>query len=112
MSSSQQDAQEFLRFLLDKLHTEINRRPNVRKTGKEPEQKYARFRSASRNLKNASLKPFLPNLTSMFLHFLTTNRIAEEAAVMWKKHLERDDSIIVGEKKNQPHCFIGDILTG
>uniref|UniRef100_A0A671URI1 ubiquitinyl hydrolase 1 n=1 Tax=Sparus aurata TaxID=8175 RepID=A0A671URI1_SPAAU len=26
---SQQDAQEFLRFLLDKLHTEINRKPNV-----------------------------------------------------------------------------------
>uniref|UniRef100_A0A3Q1JGR0 ubiquitinyl hydrolase 1 n=1 Tax=Anabas testudineus TaxID=64144 RepID=A0A3Q1JGR0_ANATE len=26
---SQQDAQEFLRFLLDKLHTEINRRPNI-----------------------------------------------------------------------------------
>ncbi|TMS15965.1 Rho-related GTP-binding protein RhoA-C [Larimichthys crocea] len=63
---SQQDAQEFLRFLLDKLHTEINRRPYVRRTGKEPEQKYARF------------------------------RISEEAAVMWKKHLERDDSRIVG----------------
>uniref|UniRef100_A0A3B4WC34 ubiquitinyl hydrolase 1 n=1 Tax=Seriola lalandi dorsalis TaxID=1841481 RepID=A0A3B4WC34_SERLL len=42
---SQQDAQEFLRFLLDKLHTEINRRPYVRRTGKEPEQKYARILS-------------------------------------------------------------------
>lgn len=72
ISSSQQDAQEFLRFLLDKLHTEINRRPNVRKTGKEPEQKYARFRSASRHL--ASLKPFVPHLTSTFLRFLTTNQ--------------------------------------
>lgn len=40
---SQQDAQEFLRFLLDKLHTEINRRPYVRRV-KDPEQKYARFR--------------------------------------------------------------------
>lgn len=41
---SQQDAQEFLRFLLDKLHTEINRRPFVRRPLKEPEQKYTRFR--------------------------------------------------------------------
>lgn len=41
---SQQDAQEFLRFLLDKLHTEINRRPFVRRPPKEPEQKYTRFR--------------------------------------------------------------------
>lgn len=41
---SQQDAQEFLRFLLDKLHVEINRRPYVRRVVKEPEQKYARFR--------------------------------------------------------------------
>ncbi|CAL9703107.1 unnamed protein product [Knipowitschia caucasica] len=40
---SQQDAQEFLRFLLDKLHTEINRRPYVQRV-KEPEQKFARFR--------------------------------------------------------------------
>lgn len=43
---SQQDAQEFLRFLLDKLHTEINRRPYVKKTGKEPEQKYDRDRKS------------------------------------------------------------------
>ncbi|KAE8293525.1 Rho-related GTP-binding protein RhoA-C [Larimichthys crocea] len=77
---SQQDAQEFLRFLLDKLHTEINRRPYVRRTGKEPEQKYARF------------------------------RISEEAAVMWKKHLERDDSRIVdlfsGQLRSSLHCSV------
>uniref|UniRef100_A0A3B3Y825 ubiquitinyl hydrolase 1 n=1 Tax=Poecilia mexicana TaxID=48701 RepID=A0A3B3Y825_9TELE len=60
---SQQDAQEFLRFLLDKLHTEINRRPYVKRTGKEPQ-------------------------------------ISEEANAMWKKHLERDDSIIAGEEVN------------
>lgn len=41
---SQQDAQEFLRFLLDKLHVEINRRAYVRRTVKEPTQKYAKFR--------------------------------------------------------------------
>ncbi|KAG7279858.1 hypothetical protein CRUP_016185 [Coryphaenoides rupestris] len=33
---SQQDAQEFLRFLLDRLHNEINRHACVRRTGKEP----------------------------------------------------------------------------
>uniref|UniRef100_A0A669CYT7 ubiquitinyl hydrolase 1 n=1 Tax=Oreochromis niloticus TaxID=8128 RepID=A0A669CYT7_ORENI len=75
---SQQDAQEFLRFLLDKLHTEINRRPYIRRTGKEPEQKFA--------------------------------RISEEAAVMWKKHLERDDSIIVdlfsGQLRSSLHCSV------
>ncbi|XP_034028420.1 ubiquitin carboxyl-terminal hydrolase 21-like [Thalassophryne amazonica] len=77
---SQQDAQEFLRFLLDKLHTEINRRPYVRRTGKEPEQKYVKF------------------------------RIAEEAAAMWKKHLERDDSKIVdlfsGQLRSSLHCSV------
>uniref|UniRef100_A0A3P9DQF5 ubiquitinyl hydrolase 1 n=1 Tax=Maylandia zebra TaxID=106582 RepID=A0A3P9DQF5_9CICH len=74
----QQDAQEFLRFLLNKLHTEINRRPYVRRAGKEPEQKFARF-------------------------------ISEEAAVMWKKHLERDDSIIVlfsGQLRSSLHCSV------
>uniref|UniRef100_A0A8C2Z212 ubiquitinyl hydrolase 1 n=1 Tax=Cyclopterus lumpus TaxID=8103 RepID=A0A8C2Z212_CYCLU len=71
----QQDAQEFLRFLLDKLHTEINRRPYVRRTGKEPELTFA--------------------------------------AAMWKKHLERDDSRIVGEKnlfsgqlRSSLHCSV------
>ncbi|XP_070825089.1 ubiquitin carboxyl-terminal hydrolase 21 [Chaetodon trifascialis] len=77
---SQQDAQEFLRFLLDKLHTEINRRPYTRRAGKEPEQKYARF------------------------------RISEEAAAMWKKHLERDDSKIVdlfsGQLRSSLHCSV------
>ncbi|MEQ2250950.1 hypothetical protein ILYODFUR_006133 [Ilyodon furcidens] len=77
---SQQDAQEFLRFLLDKLHTEINRRPYVKRTGKELEPTYVRF------------------------------RISEEANAMWKKHLERDDSIIVdlfsGQLRSSLHCSV------
>ncbi|XP_075870159.1 ubiquitin carboxyl-terminal hydrolase 21 [Nelusetta ayraudi] len=77
---SQQDAQEFLRFLLDKLHTEINRRPFVRRPLKEPEQKYTRF------------------------------RLSEESAAMWKKHLERDDSKIVdlfsGQLRSSLHCSV------
>uniref|UniRef100_A0A3B3ZLB5 ubiquitinyl hydrolase 1 n=1 Tax=Periophthalmus magnuspinnatus TaxID=409849 RepID=A0A3B3ZLB5_9GOBI len=76
-SGYQQDAQEFLRFLLDKLHTEINRRPYVRRV-KEPEQKYARF-------------------------------LCEEAASMWKRHLERDDSRIVlfaGQLRSSLHCSV------
>ncbi|XP_072305947.1 ubiquitin carboxyl-terminal hydrolase 21 isoform X2 [Eucyclogobius newberryi] len=76
---SQQDAQEFLRFLLDKLHTEINRRPYVRRV-KETEQKYAGF------------------------------RLSEEAASMWKRHLERDDSRIVdlfaGQLRSSLHCSV------
>uniref|UniRef100_A0A8C6L5I8 Ubiquitin carboxyl-terminal hydrolase n=1 Tax=Nothobranchius furzeri TaxID=105023 RepID=A0A8C6L5I8_NOTFU len=86
---SQQDAQEFLRFLLDKLHTEINRRPNVKRTGKEPEQKYARIR--------------------LFL-FVMSLRISEEASATWKKQLERDDSFIVdlfsGQLRSSLHCSV------
>ncbi|XP_061668545.1 ubiquitin carboxyl-terminal hydrolase 21 isoform X1 [Syngnathoides biaculeatus] len=77
---SQQDAQEFLRFLLEKLHTEINRKPNIRRPLKDPEQKYARF------------------------------RISEEAAATWKKHLENDDSKIVdvfsGQLRSSLHCSV------
>ncbi|CAL8368046.1 unnamed protein product [Lota lota] len=77
---SQQDAQEFLRFLLDRLHTEVNRRVCVRRTGKEAVQKYAKL------------------------------RISEEAAAMWKKHLERDDSKIVdlfsGQLRSSLHCSV------
>ncbi|MEQ2276805.1 hypothetical protein XENORESO_010588, partial [Xenotaenia resolanae] len=68
------------RFLLDKLHTEINRRPYVKRTGKELEPTYVRF------------------------------RISEEANAMWKKHLERDDSIIVdlfsGQLRSSLHCSV------
>ncbi|KAK0142257.1 Ubiquitin carboxyl-terminal hydrolase 21 [Merluccius polli] len=77
---SQQDAQEFLRFLLDRLHNEINRHVYVQRTSKEPVQKYAKF------------------------------RISEEAAAMWKKHLERDDSKIVdlfsGQLRSSLHCSV------
>ncbi|KAM9785613.1 ubiquitin carboxyl-terminal hydrolase 2 [Neosynchiropus ocellatus] len=77
---SQQDAQEFLRFLLDRLHTEVNRRPYARRAAKEPEQKFARF------------------------------RISEESAAMWKKHLEKDDSRIVdlfsGQLRSSLHCSV------
>uniref|UniRef100_A0A672FRR8 Ubiquitin carboxyl-terminal hydrolase 21 n=1 Tax=Salarias fasciatus TaxID=181472 RepID=A0A672FRR8_SALFA len=73
---SQQDAQEFLRFLLDKLHTEINRRPYVRR--------------------------YPPNCHGF--------QLSEEAAVMWKKHLERDDSMIVdlfsGQLRSSLHCSV------
>ena len=34
----------------------------------------------------------------LFSHLLSSPRISEEAAAMWKKHLERDDSRIVGEE--------------
>lgn len=34
----------------------------------------------------------------MFSHLLSSPRISEEAAAMWKKHLERDDSRIVGKE--------------
>ncbi|XP_063063863.1 ubiquitin carboxyl-terminal hydrolase 21 [Engraulis encrasicolus] len=77
---SQQDAQEFLRFLLDRLHTEINRRP-----AKCP-----------------------PSETTETKH--KTIRLAEQAAAMWKKHLERDDSRIVdlfsGQLRSSLHCSV------
>uniref|UniRef100_A0A8B9HR02 ubiquitinyl hydrolase 1 n=1 Tax=Astyanax mexicanus TaxID=7994 RepID=A0A8B9HR02_ASTMX len=78
---SQQDAQEFLRFLLDQLHTEINRRPAQRPSiTTTPETTYNRF------------------------------RISEEACAMWKKHLDRDDSVIVdlfsGQLRSSLHCSV------
>ncbi|XP_053704356.1 ubiquitin carboxyl-terminal hydrolase 21 [Synchiropus splendidus] len=77
---SQQDAQEFLRFLLERLHAEINRRPCVRRPTQEPEQQFARF------------------------------RISEESAALWKKHLEKDDSRIVdlfsGQLRSSLHCSV------
>ncbi|XP_051947736.1 LOW QUALITY PROTEIN: ubiquitin carboxyl-terminal hydrolase 21 [Xyrauchen texanus] len=63
---SQQDAQEFLRFLLDRLHTEINRQ-----TSKHP----------------AVIEMKEPTCTRF--------RISEEAFAMWQRHLDRDDSKIV-----------------
>ncbi|XP_031421817.1 ubiquitin carboxyl-terminal hydrolase 21 [Clupea harengus] len=77
---SQQDAQEFLRFLLDRLHTEINRRPTKRPPNNTQEPKHKIF------------------------------RLAEQATVMWKKNLERDDSRIVdlfsGQLRSSLHCSI------
>ncbi|XP_043542620.1 ubiquitin carboxyl-terminal hydrolase 2-like, partial [Chiloscyllium plagiosum] len=68
---SQQDAQEFLRFLMDWLHVEINRKPH--KT---------------------------PNIMSLSgsrapLDSLERLRDDEKSMQMWKRYLERDDSKIV-----------------
>ncbi|XP_062872119.1 ubiquitin carboxyl-terminal hydrolase 21 [Trichomycterus rosablanca] len=78
---SQQDAQEFLRFLLDRLHTEINRRPlQCPSVTTNPEPSYKQF------------------------------RLSEEASAMWRKHLDRDDSIIVdlfsGQLRSSLHCSV------
>ncbi|XP_036386600.1 ubiquitin carboxyl-terminal hydrolase 21 [Megalops cyprinoides] len=78
---SQQDAQEFLRFLLDRLHSEINRCLPKRAASSSPrEPPYAKI------------------------------RIEEEAAIMWKRYLERDDSKIVdlfsGQLRSSLHCSV------
>ncbi|XP_053337864.1 ubiquitin carboxyl-terminal hydrolase 21 isoform X4 [Clarias gariepinus] len=78
---SQQDAQEFLRFLLDQLHIEINRRPSRDPaTSPAPEPSH------------------------------TPIRISEEAAAMWKRHVDKDDSIIVdlfsGQLCSSLHCSV------
>ncbi|XP_059396656.1 ubiquitin carboxyl-terminal hydrolase 21-like isoform X3 [Carassius carassius] len=80
--NSQQDAQEFLRFLLDRLHTEINCRPSKRPAVMETkEPTYTRF-----------------------------SRISEEAFAMWQRHLDRDDSKIVdlfsGQLRSSLHCSV------
>ncbi|XP_018581251.1 ubiquitin carboxyl-terminal hydrolase 21 [Scleropages formosus] len=78
---SQQDAQEFLRFLLDRLHSEINRCPPHR-------------------------NPAHTNLAPMYAKI----RIEEEAAMMWRKYLERENSKIVdlfsGQLRSTLHCSI------
>ncbi|XP_078062104.1 ubiquitin carboxyl-terminal hydrolase 21-like isoform X2 [Mustelus asterias] len=68
---SQQDAQEFLRFLMDRLHIEINR-----KTRKTPNiMSLSRARVSSDNMDRL--------------------RDDEKSMQMWKRYLERDDSKIV-----------------
>lgn len=91
---------------MDKLHTEINRRQYIRRTGKEPEPKHARFRCVLCVYveKIPSLKLRCPScdriLFSLSPRLSSSLRISEEAAAMWKKHLERDDSRIVGEESD------------
>ncbi|XP_078393582.1 ubiquitin carboxyl-terminal hydrolase 21 isoform X2 [Cetorhinus maximus] len=68
---SQQDAQEFLRFLMDRLHVEINR-----KTRKTPNiMSLSGTRVPSDNMERL--------------------RDDEKSMQMWKRYLERDDSKIV-----------------
>ncbi|XP_064162536.1 ubiquitin carboxyl-terminal hydrolase 21 isoform X3 [Anguilla rostrata] len=78
---SQQDAQEFLRFLLDRLHSEINRCP-----------------------------PHLSPRTAPQDYGYAKIRMEEEADKMWARYLERDDSKIVdlfsGQLRSSLHCSV------
>lgn len=104
-SDSQQDAQEFLRFLLDRLHTEINRRPSHHPaifTTPEPSYTQFRYTQKSSDLKQAAaIQPY--NHSNLTLTIPT--RISEEAAALWKKHVDKDDSIIVGKHDWQDNTF-------
>ncbi|XP_058873170.1 ubiquitin carboxyl-terminal hydrolase 21 isoform X1 [Acipenser ruthenus] len=76
---SQQDAQEFLHFLLDRLHSEINRTsPQNQPISDLPESKYNKLRED------------------------------KKAMLMWKHYLEREDSKIVdlfaGQLKSSLRC--------
>lgn len=104
-SDSQQDAQEFLRFLLDRLHIEINRRPSHHPaTSTTPEPSYTRFRYTQKrsDLKETSaIRPYSHSNPTLTI----PTRISEEAAVMWKRHVDKDDSIIVGKHDWQENTF-------
>ncbi|XP_034167937.2 ubiquitin carboxyl-terminal hydrolase 21 isoform X2 [Pangasianodon hypophthalmus] len=103
---SQQDAQEFLRFLLDRLHTEINRRSSHHAaTSTSPEPSYTRFRYTNKRseLKEAAaIQPYRHSIPTLTIQ----TRISEEAAAMWKRHVDKDDSIIVGQLRSSLHCSV------
>lgn len=59
-----------------------------------------------------SLQLHLDNITDITTYSpnLKTIRLSEESAAMWKKHLERDDSKIVGKENIANHFFRGPFM--
>ncbi|XP_066566090.1 ubiquitin carboxyl-terminal hydrolase 21 isoform X2 [Amia ocellicauda] len=82
---SQQDAQEFLRFLLDRLHSEINRRsPRNPPSADLPESKRQQLRTSG------------PKIDALLIYSSCLSlRVEERASLMWNRYLEKDDSKIV-----------------
>lgn len=69
-SDSQQDAQEFLRFLLDRLHAEINRRPShhpATSTTPEPGGTRLRYRQERSDLKGAAAIQLYSLITYIYI---------------------------------------------